>query len=387
MASDKKPKVLVFVDWYHPGYRAGGPIRSMWNMINALCNRIDFFVITRNTDYLQTEPYAGISADSWQTLNDGHHVWYCSEGKTSQFDFIKAVEQIGQPDVIYINGIFSPVFSIQPARMIKKGTLKAEKCIISPRGMFAPDALKIKSLKKKLFLNFARITGLYKPFIWHATNATEANQVKKVVGSAAKCISIPNLIDRSNLVADRQIEKQPGKLRLASVARIAPEKNLLYALERLSEMPSGEIHLDVYGSVYSEQYMQQCQAVCNRLPANITVAFHGETPNNALSKTLQPYHALILPTLGENFGHIIAESLMANVPVMISNRTPWNDIQQAGAGWVIPLEEPQQWIISLQALCNMDQSTYIQYCQQAFAYISAKTNQEQAITEYLELFG
>jgi len=386
MVSANKPKVLIFVDWYYPGFRAGGPIRSMWNMMNALQASVDFFVITRNTDYMSDVPYANVAPDQWITVANGHQVWYCSAGKTSANDFSTAIGQIGPVDVVYINGIFSPAFSIQPARMVKKGTLQAKKYIIAPRGMFAPDALRIKGIKKRLFLTLAKLTGLYKPFLWHVTNQQEAEQVKKIFGSAG-CFVIPNLIDRSNIIAQRKIEKLPGKLWLASVARIAPEKNLLYVLERLTELSGSEIHLDVYGSTYSQAYFEQCQAVCQRLPEGITVAFCGETANETLIDTLQPYHALILPTLGENFGHIIAESLMANVPVIISNRTPWNDVHQAKAGWVLALEDKTAWLQTFQLLATMPEENYRLLCNNAYGYIMEKTQQEEERVKYLEMFG
>jgi len=32
MQSKDKKKILVFIDWYLPGYKAGGPVRSMANI-------------------------------------------------------------------------------------------------------------------------------------------------------------------------------------------------------------------------------------------------------------------------------------------------------------------------------------------------------------------
>jgi glycosyltransferase involved in cell wall biosynthesis len=43
----------------------------------------------------------------------------------------------------------------------------------------------------------------------------------------------------------------------------------------------------------------------------------------------------VFPTLGENFGHVIAESLSASCPVICSDQTPWNDVLAAGGGTVL----------------------------------------------------
>ena len=57
-----------------------------------------------------------------------------------------------------------------------------------------------------------------------------------------------------------------------------------------------------------------------------------------LWKNLFEYHFFILPTLGENFGHVFIEALAAGCPLIISNRTPWLELEKKGIGWDIPLE-------------------------------------------------
>ena len=72
----KKKTVLIFIDWFLPGYKAGGPIRSVANLITHLRNDFKFLVITRNTDYCETIPYKEIQSDQWNILPDGIRVYY-----------------------------------------------------------------------------------------------------------------------------------------------------------------------------------------------------------------------------------------------------------------------------------------------------------------------
>jgi len=58
---------------------------------------------------------------------------------------------------------------------------------------------------------------------------------------------------------------------------------------------------------------------------------------------LADYDAFIFPTLGENFGHVIIESLSAGCPVLCSDQTPWNDVFRAGGGSVIPQLDDMVW--------------------------------------------
>ena len=46
----EKKKILVFIDWYLPGFRAGGPIRSCANLISHLSDEFDFNIVTTDTD-------------------------------------------------------------------------------------------------------------------------------------------------------------------------------------------------------------------------------------------------------------------------------------------------------------------------------------------------
>jgi glycosyltransferase involved in cell wall biosynthesis len=60
-----------------------------------------------------------------------------------------------------------------------------------------------------------------------------------------------------------------------------------------------------------------------------------------------------LPTLGENFGHAIFEALSSGVPVLISDRTPWQNLASQSAGWSFPLHEPQAFVASIETLAAM----------------------------------
>ena len=53
-------KILIFIDWFTPGFKAGGPIKSVSNIVNSLFNEFDFYIITSDRDINETEPYQNI---------------------------------------------------------------------------------------------------------------------------------------------------------------------------------------------------------------------------------------------------------------------------------------------------------------------------------------
>src|SRR5688500_15381491 len=99
-----KKKILVFIDWFLPGYRAGGPIRSCANLIDHLKDEYEFSVVTRDTDYCETAPYDSIKSDQWNILPNGVRVYYFSPSQLSSSNINKLLAQ-EQYDIIYLNGI------------------------------------------------------------------------------------------------------------------------------------------------------------------------------------------------------------------------------------------------------------------------------------------
>ena len=75
----------------------------------------------------------------------------------------------------------------------------------------------------------------------------------------------------------------------------------------------------------------------------------GEAAHRDLQRRLSTYDVMILPTLGENFGHIIVEAWAAGCPVLISDRTPWRQLTSQGLGWDVPLDH-EAWIRAIRRM-------------------------------------
>ncbi len=377
----KKKKILIFIDWFLPGYKAGGPVRSMVNMVEYLADKYDFFIVTRNTDYLETEPYKNIESDRWVDFQPGVKVFYASPKFQNRRAFKRVVKD-GDFDIIYINGIYSWKFSILPLIVLKKTGIKS--VIVASRGMLAQSAINVKADKKRFFLKAAKSLGLYKGVVFHVTNDKEGEDVKSALGKDIKTVIATNL-PRKNLMPFNRISKIPGELKLVSLARIAPEKNTLYALEKLAEFDeqSGGVSFDIYGQIYSEEYWKRCEAIIDLLPENIKVSYKGTIPAEEVGTTIQKYHALFMPTRGENFGHVILESLSAARPVLISDQTPWRELDRKKAGWDLSLQDKNTWIEKLLELSEMDDNEFQKWSK------GARTLAEEYVSspELLEGYG
>lgn len=352
MSAMAKPRVLVFIDWYLPGYRAGGPVRSLANLVDHLRDRIDFHIITRNTDYTESTPYPGVQPDQWTHLPGGEKVWYASEAGTSRKVW-KRIMKEEKWDAMYVNGLYSWWYNILPLWLSRRMPMRR---VVAVRGMLASGALQHGSLKKLLFLSLARMVDLYKGVRFQATNEEEARDVRMHVLKHAEVHVVPNL-SRKLAGVHVPIAKHPGAVKLVSVARIAVEKNTLLALESLRNV-KGAVQFNLYGPVYDEAYWEKCQAAIAALPTPVKVEYKGTVPPEEVPEILAEHHALFMPSAGENFGHTMLEALSAGRPLLISDRTPWRELEQDNAGWDLPLDRPAGFTEAVERLSGMDQAEF-----------------------------
>jgi len=375
--------VLVFIDWFLPGYKAGGPIRSVANMIDHLAGQYRFYIITRDTDYCETIPYAAVQSDAWNEYLPGVEVYYFSKENLNRKNMLRVIESVDF-DVAYINGVYSWHFSILPLILLKKTNARI---VVASRGMLSGQALGVKGLKKRLFLWMAKTAGLYKRVIFQSTSNQESKDIKRQIGAKAVEMPTPNLPTKSRQNARRLLFKNPGELRLINIARVSPEKNNEFAVSLLKMCAGIRVSLDLYGPVYDKEYYERCREQAKKLPPEVRVRFMGPAAPEELEGLLAQYHFLLFPSTGENFGHAIYEAFAVGVPVIVSDRTPWRNLAAAGAGWDLPLEDPDKWANVLRKCYEMDQEEYDALCEGARGIARKYIDESDFIAKYDRLFG
>jgi glycosyltransferase involved in cell wall biosynthesis len=377
-----KKTILLFIDWYLPGYKAGGPIQSCANLVDHLKQDFNFKIVTRNTDYCETVPYKMVKSNEWNVIEENTQIYYFSGDKLTKRNIYELIQQT-KYDAVYLNGVFSYFFTIVPLLYFRKN--RGNNVVVAARGMLASGALAIKSRKKQLFLKFAKLLGLFKQVIFHATNESEKQDILKAMGKRSNIKIAGNLSKKIALEHFEQKNKTAGKLKLVNIARIAPEKNLRFALEILCEVKD-TVEFDFYGPIYEENYFNECKSVIEKLPHNISATYMGVLPNTEVNQTLKKYDAMLMPTLGENFGHIILESFIAACPVIISNTTPWQNLENEHSGWAIPLNEKGKFIEAIGFLTQCHAEQYNQYALAAYQKAKKFIENKELITSNIALF-
>lgn len=163
----------------------------------------------------------------------------------------------------------------------------------------------------------------------------------QLLGVAAERIHIaPDLVALPPVPAPAHLPRPAGApLRLLFLARIAPIKNLDFAL-RVLAFVRVPVEFVICGPVEDAAHAAACRDLARRLPGHVVVAWKGGIPPARVADLMAQSDLFFLPSQSESFGHAIAEALGAGTPVLISDRTPWRGLASAGVGADLALDDP-----------------------------------------------
>jgi glycosyltransferase involved in cell wall biosynthesis len=323
-------RVLVFSPGFEPGFRGGGPVRSLARIVDTVPDEIDVSLVTRDRDLGSTQPYQGLSG-RW-VRRGRSRVFYLDIRHVQQWGRLTRQLRAGRFDLMYVNSLFAPTFTLLPLVAASIRLIHTRRVLIAPRGELSPGALSLKSLKKRIFLTVASPFLKRMNVMWQASTDREAAEIRAVFPWA--CIEVN--ANKVSLPYEPipAFAARDGHARMVFVGRITPKKNLRQTLQALQTVSSA-LNFDVFGPIEDVKYWAACEALINRMPGNVKVRYRGEILPDDVRSTFSRYDAFIFPTLGENFGHVIAESLSASCPVLCSDETPWTRVLEAGGGIVL----------------------------------------------------
>ena len=376
-------KILIIVDYYLPGYKGGGPIRTVANSVDWLGEMFDFHILTRDRDLGDAQPYPHIQADTWHSLAQAQ-IYYASPQQLS-LKQLKCVLNSTSYDVIFLNSFFSSL-SVKIAYLHWRGLIAKKPLMVAPRGEFYAGALAIKRFKKQLYLFIIKRLRWYQDVKWVASTQEEADTIRAVFSNTTDIHIAPDLTAKTLPTPPQGTAYKDEKLRVVFFSRLSPKKNLDGALRLLREVDQ-PLEFDIYGTLEDSGYWQMCQRLMATLPPQITVMYKGALQPEHVTTTLANYHLMLFPTHGENFGHVIWEALYAGVPVLISDQTPWHDIEQAGVGWEISLDNRAGYIERINHLIRMDDVEFAELSHRAHAYAIQVAHDETVLQANKHLFS
>lgn len=356
--------ILTFNKFYLPGYRAGGPIRTLANMVDRLSDDFTFRIVTLDRDAGEAVPYPGVVRDEWSTVGKAQ-VMYLDPAAVTLRRLVALVAATA-PAAVYLNSFFDPTFTqrILWARLL--GRLGRMPVILAPRGEFSEGALQLKKAKKMFFLNLSTLAGLYSDLVWQASSELERADILRhlrFVETADIRIAM-DLAPLEKPATGAWIPRQDGEpLRVCFLSRISPMKNLDFALRVLAAVRAPVV-FTVYGPKEVPAYWVECEGLITRLPLNVKVVYGGVVHPHDVQRTMAGHDLFFFPTRGENYGHVIHEALSAGLPVLISDQTPWSEVVERGVGWTFSLDNAGDFgrVVDEVATWNTERLARIRMC-------------------------
>jgi glycosyltransferase involved in cell wall biosynthesis len=387
-----KPVILVFTAYYLPGYRGGGPIRSIANMVERLSDDFTFLIVTKDRDLHDQSAYLGVQVDAWNMVG-GVRVFYASKSTLSMIGLIRLLRATPH-DLVYLNSFFDASFTLLPLLVRRLRLVQNRPTVLAPRGEFSQGALALKRWKKAPFIRIARLTGFLKNIYWHASTVLEAEDIQNSLGIRKSEIRVINNItvapdllkDMLNVATENVAQAGEKKaLRVCFLSRISPKKNLDFALRVLAQVNT-PVLFNIYGPQESADYWDSCQKLIDQLPAHIAVVYGGSIENGRVRATIADNDVFFLPTRGENFGHVFLEAWSAGVPVLISDQTPWLGLAERRLGWDFSLDRPQDFVRTLELAASLNEEERAALQKNCFDFAREKASNPEAVDLNRRLF-
>ena len=346
-----RPVILTFTGHYLPGYKAGGPIRTIAAMVDQLGDDFAFHIVTSDRDLGDMVPYPNVLINQWTNIGKAR-VFYRSPGEIGWRALRDSLRDV-RADLVYLNSLFSPVSTLRPLLQWRLNRYPSAALLLAPRGELSLGALKGKPLKKKAFLRMARVTGLYSGVVFQASSDHEADDIQRELGNQNIMVAL-DLSEQGGPLPDIAVHSGADRpLRAVFLSRISPKKNLLGALQMLKHVRIPMTY-DIYGVIEDKDYWAACEAAIRALPEHVEARFQRELRPEEVQTVLGKYDMFFFPTLGENYGHVIREALSAGLPTLISDQTPWLDLDAKNAGAALPLHDQDGFLAWIEAFAKLD---------------------------------
>ncbi len=364
-------KILFPIRAFYP-HHGGGPSLSVYWLAKALAKEGNVVTVVTSTHGLDNK----YPSDVWNNI-DGINVNYCS---TSWRFIYKSVGQIKGQDIIHLTSLcYLPSVIIAFILLFykKRGFLW------SPRGELAISAINGNSFKKAMFHLYGILFN--RKFVFHGTSQKEIEEIHSFFNSC-KTILIPNYLELSPKVVTNSTTHS-----LLYLGRISPIKSLdkLFEALSLSNMfvESDFIFLVAGKAVSQEEisYEQYLKKLVLKLNLRDKVSFIGEVDGHHKDELLSRSYFSFLVSETENFGNVVVEALAQGTPVVTSQGTPWQVLQEKRIGFNVD-NNPTILSKIINIILSLPIQDYLEMRDRAYDFCQKEFSIQKNIGKWIEYY-
>ena len=320
------------------------------------------------------------------------------------FGIQEVAELIGSTphDVIYLNSFFDRFFTqkVLINRWLGRGGRQG--VILAPRGEFSDGALNLKRYRKRAYIFVTGLLKLYADIVWQASSTLEAADLERSLSIglleglrgrlsiAGQLVVAPDLVAANRASGPdgtKRLRRPPSRpLRVCFLSRISPMKNLDFALRILSQVKI-PVRFSIIGPIEDRAYWRTCQELISILPSHVEVVNVGPVEPDQVPAALAGHDLFLLPTRGENYGHVIHEALRAGLPLLISLLTlPGVTWRVRVSDGELPLSEPAAYVRRIEEVARWSQEDIDRVAQNAASLSVEVADNSDALQANYHLF-
>ncbi len=350
---------------------SGGPSLSVWSLVTGLRKlNFDTEIVTYHSQQKNDE-----------MIGDGSFVKAIPSPSFRRFGYSASLNHFLQntsPEIYHGHGLWQ-----YPVHGMAKTALKKNKpYIVSPRGMLYPEAMQKSARFKKLAMVLFQKNDLKKATVLHATCKQELEHIRQL-GFKNPVAVIPNSIDIKTPA--RKTKPKTQKKRVGFVGRFAPIKNIENLIKAWSETGKNNSNWELVLIGDGEaSYKVSLIKLAQKLNIE-NIVFTGFLNGNEKETTLQSLNYLVLPSKSENFGMVVPEALVREIPVIASYGAPWEELNTHHAGWWIDIGVKPLVNVLRQAL-DLSEEQRIQMGQNGRKLVEEKYSIEAVASQMIQLY-
>lgn len=367
--------ILLLMGRYLPGHKDGGPLRTMINITEALGDEYNFYIACYDRDHGDTKPYPNIVRGKWNNVGKAK-VFYVAPGGFTEQLILKLARN---KDSIYLTSFYES-YGYKTLLLKRKGKITCPVTLAS-MGVFSKEAQSQRALKKKIFIAGCKGIGLFKNITWSVTSELEAEDVKRVIGKKIKYV-VAEDIPRTSVPG--LSKGHTDRTKIIFLSRICEHKNLSLLIDALKKIEPQKFEADFYGPIQEEEYWKMCLQKLKT--ANFKWSYGGDVPAENVQKVISDYDIFVLPSKSENYGHVIFEALSVGCIPVISDRTPWCDLEKKQSGFICEMTV-DSFAKKLNELISLNEGEINTIKLNAVQYAKLKVQQSKEKTGYRYIFN
>ncbi|MBT4738659.1 MAG: glycosyltransferase [Flavobacteriales bacterium] len=334
-------RVCLVSSSFYPAIFYGGPISSTWDLSKKLGEKnIEVYVSTTNANGNKRIK----DIDTKEHIKQAENVFvrYYHEQLINIFSFsflFGVFSDIKKSDVVYIQYLFhyTVLFSLLFSVFLGK------KIILCPRGSFSSFTLSNKrSWLKRLWL-FLFISPLKNKIIWQASSYLEKEDILFYFPKVDVKI-IPDGIDVDSFSNSNKIDKKE-LLKKYTNKDFKNVSDVIFSMGRLHKIKRFDVLIDAFKLYLDENKNEKLliagadDGVRNALEDQIkelkledSVFMIGLVNFSQKKELLSNCSFFSLSSDFESFGIVVSEALACGVPVVVSDKTSWKNIERNNCG-------------------------------------------------------